>query len=226
MSAKRKRIAGLGDGRTRESHTNTALSTKVDLRHWLLEQLAARGVAAPRILDCFCAGGQMWARAYGRPAQDRYLGIDLDLYRDERRTIVADSARFLRDVEFRAGEWDVYDLDAFGTPFEHLAVLGRRLGEAEIDPGRAFGFVLTDGTGFASRMSNMSRGLLRYVGVAQHACTSFQQDNRIAIEQMAIRRAMTEAGLDVVEHRVMAHKGRRPSAEMRYIALVALKRPG
>ncbi|MFZ5440480.1 MAG: hypothetical protein ACOZQL_10755 [Myxococcota bacterium] len=193
-------------------HHNSALAPKVAMRRWLVEQLG--GIEKVRVLDCFAAKGMLWERAYDRTPN--YLGLDIRQFDDERRMVVTDSRRFLRhqDVDVRA--WNLFDLDAFGTPLEHLALLCERW--RQVGGGREpIGICLTDGTGFNANMNSTSRGLLRYVGMAQHRGATVQADYRSAIFNAAVAKA-----LDAARFRIVASKSatqQNAGNEMVYVAL-------
>lgn len=191
-------------------HTNSATGAKVELRRWLVEQLGGR----PRVLDCFCASGSMWRRVYG-PAGCDYLGLDLRQFDDARRTIVCDSLRYLRHADARLDEFDLFDLDAFGSPMQHLVAICRRIRPS---PGRRVGFAITDGTGFNAKMNGSASGLLAYVGIGRHAGTRVQTQERDSILRACVRKALAEAGLVPVLGR---WEERRGGSEMRYAAVTA-----
>jgi hypothetical protein len=128
---------------------NSSAAAKAKLREWLVEQLGGK----PRILDCFAGPGRMWATAY--KSTPLYLGIERHARAadDKRRLIFCDSRRYLRHRETKLEDFDLFDLDAFGTPYEHLALICHRLALA---PGRRVGFCLTDGLGFNAAMNSMA----------------------------------------------------------------------
>lgn len=200
----------LGSGRGTRGKENSSASTKVELRRWLVEQLGG----APRVLDCFCAAGEMWRRAYGEPGPDRYLGLDRERYDDARATIICDSRRFLRHVDVELGAYDLFDLDAFGTPLEHLALVCARLRPAA---GRRVGFALTDGTLFNAKMNSVSSGLLEFLGMQRHRGGKVQLMHREAMHSTAVRRCLEMAGLRLLEAR---EAKKEAGAGMRYQALL------
>ena len=211
---RRTKIVGLGkrSGAPKLGRHNSALTAKVEIRRWLVEQLGG----SPRVLDCFCAGGMLWERAYSKT--ERYLGLDLRQFDDARRTIVCDSRRFLRHADARLEYFDLFDLDAFGSPLEHLAIICSRIRPKR---GSRVGFVLTDGTEFNSKMNGTNIGLLDYVGVARHKKSRVQMHYRNQIFGMAVAKALKTAGLREVEARVAEKDQVSAEAGMRYIAILA-----
>ena len=189
---------------------NTALSAKVELRQWLVAELGG----TPMVLDCFCAAGMLWERAYLKTP--RYLGLDIRRFDDERATIICDSRRYLRHVDVKLESFDLFDLDAFVSPMEHLAIICSRL---RLKPGRRVGFVLTDGTGFNARMNGTPKGLLKFVGMSAHKQSAVQSDLRDDIAARAVAKAFGIAGLRSVEAK-RAQVG-EAGAAMRYTAILA-----
>lgn len=140
---------------------NSAPKAKAEIRRWLVEQLGG----SPRILDCFAGPGGMWRLAYGET--DRYLGLDRETAADDpRRLIRCDSRRYLRHRAADLSAFDIFDLDAYSSPYEHLALICSR-----IRPTRRVGFVLTDGLGFNAAMNSLDGALLAYVGLERHRGT-------------------------------------------------------
>lgn len=197
-----------------KAHESSAAGAKIELRRWLVEQLGGK----PRVLDCFCAGGEMWRKAYRETK--RYLGLDKRQHDDARATIVCDSRRYLRHADAKLDGWDIFDLDAFGSPLEHLAIICSRI---LVEPGRRLGFVLTDGTGFNAAMNPTNRGLLAFVGVARHDKASVQHDYQGEIFEMGVRKALSLARLRIIEAKRAEHRG-GPKAQgacrVQYVALL------
>jgi hypothetical protein len=192
---------------------NSALTAKVEMRRWLVGELSKHLHRAPAVLDCFCAAGMLWDKAYGKTPN--YLGLDVRQFDDERRTIVTDSRRFLRHADVKLGEFDIFDLDAFGSPLEHLAIICDRL---RLPHGRRIGVLLTDGTGFNSKMNGTPKGLLHYVGIEPHKGTKVQASQRDVIFRLAVAKALATAGLKPIETRRAAKES--GGSEMRYAALL------
>jgi hypothetical protein len=203
--------------RKKPAFHNTALSAKVGLRRWLVEQLGGH----PRILDCFCAAGMLWERAYDKTSN--YVGLDLRQFNDERRTIVCDSLRYIRHADANLDQFDLFDLDAYGSPMQHFAAICHRI---RPKPGRRIGFVITDGTDFNARMSGMAPPMLRYIGMARHKPSSVQQDYRHDILGAIMDKALKTAGLKRIEARVSENTANNgfatePGGRMLYSAILA-----
>lgn len=187
---------------------NSAPAAKIALRAWLVDQ-----IQPARVLDCFAGTGQMWRGAYQRT--EFYLGLDRKVApTDARRLIACDSLRYLRDRDVDIARFNLFDLDAYGSPYQHLAIICSRLRAKS-----AVGFVLTSGLGFNAAMNSMETKLLEYVGLEAHRVGRTQHMLREEIESRAIQRALGEAGLKIVEAR-RAEARKSSVMIMRYTALL------
>lgn len=166
-----------------EHHSN--LDIKISQRRWLVSQFDQ-----PRILDCFCGPGKMWELAYGKPDGTRYLGLDTECYDDERVTIVCDSRRYLRHVQVELSDWDIFDLDAYGHPGEHLALITHRLQGVN----KPFGFAMTLSTLLGS-LNRTPRQVLSRAGFEKHWGTPVQARCADTIWNQFFEHCFSEAGL-------------------------------
>lgn len=138
-------------------NSKNALAAKIDLRRRVLEH-----VSPAHVLDVFCGQvGEMWQRAWFDA--ESYLGIDREWrIEDRRRRMVCDNRIALRALDLQA--FNIFDLDAFGQPWEHAIILAARRRWA---PGEIGAMVLTDGGKLytqRSGASNVIRELLGDVG--------------------------------------------------------------
>ena len=189
-------------------HTNTSVIDKVKIRHHVLEKL---GVDNPRILDAFCAKGEMWRDAYGET--DNYVGLDLEKFIDKRNTVICDNVRYLRQADL--DQFDIFDLDAFGSPFECLAVIAHRIKWSRT---KRVGIVLTDGTGVNSKFNAMNREFLGWIGASPHVKARVQMNDRenFIVGGMLKAAKMCDAFIEDV---LVAFKN-KGGAEMRYIGYI------
>jgi hypothetical protein len=192
--------------------TNSSTEAKIEVRKHVLE---AVGLPEPMILDCFAAGGHMWKLAWDKT--NKYVGIDKDTYTDERRMIIGDNERILRQLAL--DEFDIFDLDAFGSPFHQLAIICNRLRWTRTD---RVGIVLTDGTGFAAKCNQSDRKFLKWIGVEVHEKTMTQFHERDTLIGMGIAQGAWEARARVRDVLVMK---KDKGAYMRYIGYVMEKLP-
>lgn len=136
---------------------NTSLATKVELRRSLLTE-----VSGPlRILDCFAGQGAMWQHLYRTLPGAEYLGLEKrSVPTTERCVMKIDNIIFLGTDDL--SRWNVFDLDAFGSPWEQWALLSQR---RRIAKGERIAVFFTDGTEFTTRMGNPPTALRELVGI-------------------------------------------------------------
>lgn len=124
---------------------------KVEIRRNVLEAI---GPASAHVFDAFAGPGLMWQHAWKDAAE--YVGCDTAWHQDDRRCFVADNRRVLRCIDVRA--FNVFDLDAFGDPWQQALIIAARRPCVERD---RIGIVLT--IGMAQRQQ--SDALLRIAGM-------------------------------------------------------------
>ena len=110
-------------------------------------------------LEVFCGAGEMYHAVWNR--SDSYTGIDKVKYFDERRTICGDARKAIRLVDI--GIFNIFDIDAYGSPYEILADILPRVG-----PHRKIAFVLTDGTNMDLKLGRISKGMRFFTGIDFH----------------------------------------------------------
>lgn len=142
-----------------QKHTN--VNEKVNQRNWILSQ-----IEKPRVLDCFAGDGLMENLCY---TGLEYLGIDLNLYKG-RNVICVDSRRFLKHNQVDLNYFNIFDLDAFGSAFEHLWIICNR-----IKPKQKLGFCITQ-SGVFGKKNNIPPQVLRISECSSHIGASVQND--------------------------------------------------
>lgn len=84
--------------------------------------LLAIGTDRASVFDAFAAAGELhkavWHRAHS------YVGCDLQFFRDDRMAFVADNRRVLRSIDL--AQFNLFDLDAFGSPWEQAYIIAKR----------------------------------------------------------------------------------------------------
>lgn len=175
-----------------KEHTNW--QSKLKSRQHIIKVLKQEGITEPNILDVFCGHGRVWKEAYNKTPL--YVGLDKKQFNDERKTIVCDNIRYLRHKHASLDDFDLFDLDAYGSPFEHLAVISSRL---KWERTSIVGIAITDGGGFNAKMNQTNRGLLNYLGLSEHKHGRFQWENREDIIKMAILKSAEIARAEVTD---------------------------
>jgi hypothetical protein len=121
----------------RLANNKRALAAKVAIR-----RSVAEAVGAPvHVFDAFAGAGELY-RDVWRDAAASYTGCDKRYFRDGRRVFVADNRRVLRAIDL--APFNVFDLDAYGCPWEQAVIIAARRKFAE---GERVGIVVTEGNG-------------------------------------------------------------------------------
>lgn len=103
-----------------KKHTSDrARSAKILLRERVLEEI---GVDKAKVFDAFAGPGAMHAAVWSRARS--YTGCDLRWYQDKRRVFVGDNLAVMRSIDLCA--FNVFDFDAFGSPWKHMSLLAKR----------------------------------------------------------------------------------------------------
>ncbi len=130
-------------------------AAKLDLRRRVLLEL----VGEARVLDVFCGRGEMYQGAWRDAAS--YIGCDERAWeRTDPPRFVADNRRVLRCVDLQA--FNVFDLDAYGSPWEQMTILAARRTWA---PGERGAVVLTDGSSLKLRWGGRPRAMAAMAGL-------------------------------------------------------------
>lgn len=125
------------------------VSAKVDLRERVLA-----AVTPAKVLDCYCGPVGEMHRAVWHRAQ-AYAGIDKEWLRDdERRRFIGDTPTVLRSIELN--DFNVFDVDAFGSPFNAMAILAARRKWSQHERGA---IIITDGTDLKVAFGGKFRGM-------------------------------------------------------------------
>lgn len=128
---------------------------KVTIRHNVLEAI---GAERARVFDAFAGEGHMYRDVWSGAAS--YVGCDERYFPDERPAFVADNRRVLRSLDL--GGFNVFDLDAYGSPWEQVYIIARR---RLLQPGETIGLVLTEGQGMKMKLGGASKALALLAGI-------------------------------------------------------------
>lgn len=171
--------------------------------------LAEIGAANARVFDAFAGAGEMYRKVWKDAAA--YTGCDQTWYRDdERECFVADNRLILRAVDL--GQFNIFDLDAWGSPWEQvMIVMARR----KLAKGERVGILLTEGCSLNLKLGGLPIALQKLTGLrGRLSGLNKAQDEIIDI---AINAACAKLGA-AVQKRWQAT--RTSGAAMRYIGLV------
>lgn len=150
---KRSFSASLKNVKKTNNH-KTGKSAKIALREQVLTEIGANQA---HVFDAFAGAGMMYRHVWHCAAS--YAGCDLEWYPDQRLAYVADNRRVLRTVDL--SPFNIFDLDAYGSPWEHLLILVNR------KPMTADGWwaVMTVGEGFSIKLGGMPLALRQLLGL-------------------------------------------------------------
>jgi len=146
----------LAAGARKTDNHPSAHPSKVQLRRLVMEAI---GADRARVFDAFAGSGVMY-RAAWHQAGLGYVGCDLRWFRDGRLAYVADNRRVMRAIDLSS--FNVFDLDAYGAPWEQALILADR---REVAPGELVGIVLTDGAALNIKLGGMPKALRQIVGL-------------------------------------------------------------
>lgn len=180
-----------------------AENAKAELRRRILAL-----IDNPSVFDAFAGHGAMhdavWKDA------DRYVGCDLDYWRDSRYAFVADNRRVMRSIDLTG--FNIFDFDAFGSPWEQVWIMIRR---RPVQKGERLGVILTEGSGLTMRTGGISRAQSLISGVSIRQPGMSRQQDFVLDRSIA---GMASAMNCTLAKRLQA-KG-RTGATMRYVGLV------
>jgi hypothetical protein len=100
-----------------DNHAHSA-ADKAEIRRLVLEAVGP----GSRVFDAFAGTGQMFAKAW--KGAGGYVGCDMRFVRDDRTAFVADNRRVLRAIDL--APFNVFDLDAYGSPWEQVLIIAAR----------------------------------------------------------------------------------------------------
>ena len=193
---------------------NSSVSAKIEFRKALMSKI---GIEDPWILDCFCGSGVMHKEAYS--STNNYLGLDLKYYSDDRRTIVCDNKRMLRQIDLEG--YDIFDLDAYGTPMPAFTIICDRFRWTLKDK---IAFVMTDGSGLNAKYNNLSQELFNYIQISRHLKTRFQHEEMDTILFMSILKGVETLKGKIRDLEVIGKDHRSFSGvPLRYISFIVEK---
>jgi hypothetical protein len=181
---------------------------KVEIRRRVL---AALTPGRARVFDAFAGPGLMWAEVWQHAAA--YVGCDDRWHADARCCFVADNRRVMRCVDL--APFTVFDLDAYGSPWEQALILAAR---RHLAPGEQVALVLTEGTWMKTRTGTGWPAALRQAcGITRAASGMGDKGMHDELIARALRTvARTMGGRIVRQWRAVGTTG----AQMRYLGLV------
>lgn len=154
----------------RDKKTNNhrkSRSDKIELRRLVLEHMPDS-----RVLDAFAGSGSMYRQAWKDATY--YVGCDTRWYPDERLAYVVDNRLLLRAIDLQA--FNVFDLDAYGSPWEQVAIICAR---RTVAPGEQIALVLTDGSRLNMKMGGLPLAIRSMAGFVNKVAGASVLQNEI-----------------------------------------------
>lgn len=152
-----------------------ALAAKIEIRRNVLTEMGKDAA----VLDLYCGRGAMYRSVWKDAAT--YAGCDLRPWEPtDPPRFVADNQRLLRSLDL--SRYNVFDLDAYGSPWPQMEVLLHRRTWA---PGERGAFIVTDGSTKALAFGNRNEVVFRLSGIAKGASTKAGAETvqRVLIEK-------------------------------------------
>lgn len=190
-------------GKKTDNHTQSA-AAKIDMRRHLLA-----AIQPARVFDAFAGAGKMHRNVWSEA--DQYAGCDLKWYRDSRHVFVSKNQRVLRAIDLT--EFNIFDFDAYGSPWEQVTILSAR---RRLQPGERIGLALTDGSGLKLKMGQCPKALAALCKLEKDTVPGINRVHAILIE-MALDETCRRMGGRIVDQ---WHHERPGKSEMRYLAVV------
>ena len=196
-------IAKNGSKKTKNS--DFAKPAKVQIRKNVLAAIGEPAV----VLDLFAGAGEMFQSVYKNAATD-YVGCDLEWPRDDRLIYVCDNRRLMRAIDL--GRFNVFDLDHYGSPWEHVMLLAKR---RPVESGERLGVVITEGSNFKVRMGGLPAALQRLAGLKSGMAGAGGKHDEII--EMALAGMCEYWGVRILRR---WHARSKTGSHMRYIGMV------
>lgn len=185
---------------------NAKTSAKKDLRQGVLSQMKIA-----RVLEVFCGAGEMYNSVWN--GAESYLGIDKVKFFDKRKTICGDAMKAVSTIDL--SEFNVFDIDAYGSPYDVLCVILDRIQGDKPE----YGFCITDGVSMDLRLGNICKGIRQLTGI----------EHRVVKNSAIMHDELITAIINTVCNRLNSHvthfriANGKTGAAMKYYAFVIAK---
>lgn len=196
----------------KSDNSRGALSAKIELRRNVLA-----AVDPARVLDGFSGLGKMWSAVWKDAAG--YIGCDSRDWTvgEPHRRYVADNRLVLRCIDLSA--WNVFDFDAYGSPWEQMLILAAR---RQWERGERGAVVLTDGMELKKSFGQIGNAELELLGLgasALHGLPRSSADSGQLLE-MLLSKWYALSHVTAMRRWQAYGRGRNGTMGMRYIACV------
>jgi predicted RNA-binding protein len=148
------------------------------------------------VLEVFCGDGVMFSDVW-KDAK-HYEGIDIKKYDNDKRIVhIGDAATILKKIDLST--FDVFDIDAYGSPYECLFIILDKIGRAPIK--KDIYFVITDGIQIDLRMGNIEKYFSLLSGIDLKKVNGIHKIHNIIINSV-IKNISTFTGMEAVNKRI------------------------
>lgn len=135
---------------------NAKITAKHALRSGAVSMLASQKT---HVLEVFCGKGEMYEAVWSEC--NSYLGIDKRKFQDKRAVLIGDAMSALLQVN--CSEYNIFDIDAYGSPYECLAEIVKQLEQK--NKHKRIAFCITDGVQMDLRMGNITLSMACLSGI-------------------------------------------------------------
>jgi hypothetical protein len=133
-----------------------ARAAKLELRAHVREL-----IAPCRVFEAFCGPSALGGMSEAWAGAELHVGCDQRFaWPDPRQRYVGDTHRVLRGIDL--GRYNIFDLDAYGSPWTAMLIL---LARRRWAAGERGAIVLTDGSGMKSKFGMPGRDVVELLGM-------------------------------------------------------------
>jgi hypothetical protein len=137
-----------------------AFEAKIAIRRRVMDAI---GVKRAHVFDAFAGAGAMYSAVWKEAAA--YAGCEIRQWeRDGRLMFCADNRRVMRAIDL--SEFNVFDLDAFGFPWEQALIVAER---RPVRTGERVAFIFTEGGGIAYKANTVPHAVTLLAGIKHGA---------------------------------------------------------
>lgn len=162
-----------------------ALAAKIQMRERILEQ-----IQPARVLDLFCGHRHLWEAVWRHAGS--YVACDAAPWAiGEAPRFACDNRRLLRCLDL--AQFNVFDLDAFGSPWEQMVILAAR---RRWKKGELGALAITDGSTLKTRWGGLPNAMRILCGLAGEKIAPTMADSE-ELRRVAIAGFVRRAGVKV-----------------------------
>lgn len=108
------------------------------------------------VCELFCGDGQMYKRVWVKA--DKYIGIDIKGFNDERDTVKSDCLTYVKENDITG--YNIFDIDAYGSPYGVLNEILKQDIKSNL-----VSFIITDGIAIDLRMGKLCGDIQKLLGI-------------------------------------------------------------